>query len=66
MEPLGTLSPCSRVGGETVRPSSSAKLIFERRDGMAYLAGVEWPNQSVRLAAPFTHVAKLAATAALR
>ena len=27
---------------------TTAKLIFERRDGMAYLSAVEWPDQSVR------------------
>jgi hypothetical protein len=50
---------------ETQPPSSTAKLLFERRDGMAFLAAVEWPNQSVRLASPFKYVAKVAATAAL-
>lgn len=54
------------VASETATPSNTAKLIFERRDGMAYLAGVEWPNRSVRLTSPFVHVVKGAATAALR
>ena len=45
--------------------SSKCKLLFERRDGMPYLAGVEWPTQSVRLTAPFMHVSKGAATAVL-
>jgi len=53
------------VSSEMPAPSSSSKLLFERRDGMAFLAGVEWPNQSVRLASPFMHVAKGAATAVL-
>jgi hypothetical protein len=46
-------------------PSAKAKLVFERRDGIAFLAGAEWPDQSVRLASPFMHVTKGAATAVL-
>jgi hypothetical protein len=53
------------VSADMPAPSAKAKLVFERRDGMAYLAGVEWPDQSVRLASPFMHVAKGAATAVL-
>jgi len=53
------------VSSEMPAPSATAKLLFERRDGMAFLAGVEWPNQSVRLASPFMHLAKGAATAAV-
>jgi hypothetical protein len=45
--------------------SSKCKLLFERRDGMPYLAGVEWPNQGVRLTAPFMHITKGGATAVL-
>ncbi len=46
-------------------PSGKTKLVFERRDGMSFLAAVEWPDQSVRLVSPFMHVAKGAATAIL-
>jgi hypothetical protein len=46
-------------------PSGKAKLLFERRDGMAFLAGVDWPNQSVRLVQPM-RVPKGAASATLR
>jgi hypothetical protein len=46
--------------------SSTAKLLFERRGGMAFLSGVEWPSQGVRLASPFMRVAKGAASASLR
>jgi len=53
------------MSSEMAPPSNTAKLLFERRDGMAYLAGVEWPNRSVRLASPFMHVVKGPATAAL-
>jgi hypothetical protein len=49
-----------------VTPSGTAKLYFERRDGMAFLAGVDWPTQSVRLASPFMRVPKGAASASLR
>jgi hypothetical protein len=54
------------VTSENAPPSNTTKLIFERRDGVAYLAGVEYPNKSVRLMSPFMHVVKGAATAALR
>jgi len=47
-------------------PSGTAKLLFERRDGMAFFAGVDWPNQSVRLVPPFMNVPKGAASASLR
>jgi hypothetical protein len=46
-------------------PSNTSKLLFERRDGMAFLLGVEWPNQSVRLMSPFMRVVKGAASASL-
>jgi hypothetical protein len=46
--------------------SNTAKLLFERRDGRAFLSGVDWPNQSVLLASPFMRVVKGAASAALR
>lgn len=29
--------------------TASPKLIFERRDGMAHLAGIEWPGGSARV-----------------
>jgi len=64
--PAGSSIAFLTVTSETAPPSNTSKLIFERRDGMAYLAGVEWPNKSVRLASPFMHVVKGAATAALR
>jgi hypothetical protein len=47
-------------------PSSTAKLLFERRDGMAFFSGVELPNQSVRVTSPFMRVVKGATTASLR
>jgi hypothetical protein len=54
------------IGSGLATYSCTAKLLFERRDGMAYLAGVEWPNESVRLASPFMRVVKGAASASLR
>jgi hypothetical protein len=54
------------VGSGLATSSSTTKLLFERRDGMAFLSGVEWPNQSVRMASPFLRVVKGAASASLR
>jgi len=54
------------IGSGLATSSSISKLLFERRDGMAFLSGVDWPNQSVRLASPFMRVVKGAASAALR
>jgi hypothetical protein len=46
-------------------PATSAKLVFQRRDGMLYLSAVEWPNRSVHVMSPFHRVGKVAVTAAL-
>jgi hypothetical protein len=46
--------------------TTTAKLIFERRDGMAYLSGVEWPDQSARVMSPFKHITKGAVATAVR
>jgi hypothetical protein len=53
------------VSSGLATPSNTSKLLFERRDGMAFLSGVEWPNQSVRLMSPFARILKGAATALL-
>jgi hypothetical protein len=45
--------------------SASARLVFERRDGMAHLAAVEWPGQSALVIPVFQHVTKGAISAAL-
>jgi hypothetical protein len=50
--------------GQATAPST-AKLLFERRDGMAFFAGVDWPNESVRLTSPFMRIVKGASTALL-
>ena len=49
-----------------VSDTSTARLKFERRDGVAYLSAVEWPGQSVQVMAVFKRVAKGAVAAALR
>jgi hypothetical protein len=54
------------IGSGLTTYSSNAQIVFERRGGMTYLAGVDWPNQSVRLASPFVPIVKGAASAALR
>jgi hypothetical protein len=46
--------------------TSNAKFIFERRNGVAYLASVEWPNQSANVISVFKHVTKGAVAAKLR
>jgi hypothetical protein len=46
--------------------STSARFIFERRDGVVYLSSVEWPNQSAHVISVFKHVTKGAVAAALR
>jgi hypothetical protein len=46
--------------------SGTATLVFERRDGVAFFSGVDWPAQSVRLSSPFMRVVKGAASASLR
>jgi hypothetical protein len=54
------------IGSGLATSSSTSKLLFERRDGMAFLSGVDFPNESVRLASPFMRVVKGAASASLR
>jgi len=55
----------STFSGET-SGTPAAKLIFERRDGMAYLSAVEWPDQTAKVMSVFKHVTKGAVAAALR
>jgi hypothetical protein len=45
--------------------TTTAKLVFERRDGMAYLSEVQWPDQNARLISPFKRITKGRTTAAL-
>jgi hypothetical protein len=54
------------IGSGVVPVSNTAKLLFERRDGRAFLSGVDWPSQSVRMASPFLRVVKGPASASLR
>ena len=50
----------------TISKTTTAKLIFERRDGMVYLSTVEWPEESAHVMSAFKHIAKGAVAAALR
>jgi hypothetical protein len=45
--------------------TSEARLIFERRDGMLYLAAIESPGESAQVVSRFKHVTK-GVVAALR
>jgi hypothetical protein len=48
-----------------VVPGTAARLVFERRDGMAYLAAVEWPDQSARVMSAYKRIRKDAVASAL-
>jgi hypothetical protein len=48
-----------------VSTTSSARLVFERRDGMAYLSSVELPGETVQVMSVFKHVTKGAVAAAI-
>lgn len=50
----------------TASDKTAASLIFERRDGVAYLSAVQWPGQTMQLMSVFKHVSKGAVAAALR
>jgi hypothetical protein len=50
----------------TTRSVASAKLIFQRLDGMPYLSAVEWPNQSAIVLSPYKRITKGAVATALR
>lgn len=45
--------------------TTSPKLVFERRDGMAHLAGVEWPGGSTHVVPVFERITKGTVAAAL-
>jgi hypothetical protein len=60
-----SIAMLSTFSGATA-PTTTAKLLFERRDGMVYLSGVEWPDQSAKVMSPFRHITKGAVAAALR
>jgi hypothetical protein len=46
--------------------TTTARLIFSRRDGMRYLSAVEFPGQTALVMSAFQHVAKGAVAAAIR
>jgi hypothetical protein len=43
--------------------TTEAKLIFERRDGMLYLAAIESPGESAQVVSRFKHITKGAVVA---
>lgn len=55
----------STFSGE-ISGTNQAKLLFERRDGMAYLSAVEFPDESVKVMSVFKRVTKGVVAAALR
>jgi hypothetical protein len=50
----------------TASVATTAKLLFERRDGMLYFSAVEWPGESAQVMSVFKRVTKGAVAAALR
>ena len=50
----------------TISKTTTAKLIFDRRDGMAYLSTIEWPEQSAHVMSAFKRITKGTVAAALR
>jgi hypothetical protein len=54
-------TPSGAVSSGTI-----AKLIFEKRDGMAYLSSVQLPGQTAQVMSVFKHITKGAVAAALR
>jgi hypothetical protein len=50
----------------TIPEITTAKLNFERRDGMVYLSSVAWPGQTARVMSMFKHVTKGTVAAKLR
>lgn len=51
---------------DAVSHTTAARLVFERRDGMAYLSAVAWQDNNVSVMSAFKHVKKGAVAAALR
>jgi hypothetical protein len=54
------------LASQVAAPSGTVKLVFDRRDGMAYLSAVAWPNHSMLIVSRSLHVTKAPVTAALR
>jgi hypothetical protein len=50
----------------TIPEITTAKLNFERRDGMVYLSSVAWPDQTAQVMSKFKHVTKGTVAAKLR
>jgi hypothetical protein len=51
---------------DAVSHTTAAKLIFERRDGTAYLSAVAWQDNNASVMSALKHVAKGAVAATLR
>jgi hypothetical protein len=64
--PAGASATLLTIASNTTTGSASAKLHFERKDGVTYLSGVDSLDESVRLASPFMRLGKVAASASLR
>jgi len=56
--PAGSAAALITLPADGTSSPNQTKLVFERRDGMAYLAGVAWPGQGVRVASPFVRISK--------
>jgi hypothetical protein len=50
----------------TISDTTVSKMIFERRDGMAYLSAVEWPGKTALVVSVFKHITRGAVAAAIR
>lgn len=64
--PAGNSVALLTTFSDSIPRSTTAKLIFERRDGMAYLSAVEWPDQKAKVVSVFKRITKGAVAAALR
>jgi hypothetical protein len=64
--PSGNSVALMTTFSDSIPNATAAKLIFERRDGMAYLSAVEWPDQNAKVVSVFKRITKGAVAAALR
>jgi hypothetical protein len=64
--PAGNSVALLTTFSDSIPHTTAAKLIFERRDGMAYLSAVEWPDQKATVVSVFKRITKGAVAAALR
>ena len=64
--PSGNSVALMTTFSDSIPHTNAAKLIFERRDGMAYLSSVQWPDQNAKVVSVFKRITKGAVAAALR